>query len=80
MNGEKPVVEGKEYSVEVLNGDNRRPGMRADHQFLVRFNTHPRFGWLCATTAADQAETELFCEHLQELGYVERDCSYQFRI
>ena len=78
MSNENPSVEGKKYAVEVLHGYNRRPDMRADHQYLVRFNFHSLYGWQCSWTTADQAETELLCAHLQELGYVELDCSYQF--
>lgn len=42
--------------LEPITGDNRRPGMNPDHKFLVRYNSHPRFGWLCAHTFLTEKE------------------------
>jgi hypothetical protein len=46
--------------LEPITGDNRRPGMDPDHKFLVRYNSHPRFGWLCCATFHNQELAEAF--------------------
>jgi len=46
--------------LEPITGDNRRPGMPPDHKFLVRYNPHPRFGWLCCATFIRREFAEAF--------------------
>jgi hypothetical protein len=52
------------YAIEAINGDNRRPGMPADHTALVRHESSPRFGWLCCSTFATAEEAEAFAQTL----------------
>jgi hypothetical protein len=49
---------------EHITGDNRRPGMDPTHTYLVRYNSSPRFGWLCCATFATGAEAESFADSL----------------
>jgi hypothetical protein len=50
--------------IEKITGDNRRPGMDASHTHLVRYDSSPRFGWLCCATFKTLAEAEAFADSL----------------
>jgi hypothetical protein len=52
------------FEVEAINGDNRRPGMPADHTALVRYDSNPRFGWMCCATFKTTEEAEAFAKTL----------------
>jgi len=46
--------------LEPITGDNRRPGMYPEDKFLVRYNSHSRFGWLCCAAFRYQELAEAF--------------------
>jgi len=52
------------FAIEAINGDNRRPGMPADHTALVRYDSSPRWGWLCCATFKTTEEAEAFAKAL----------------
>jgi len=52
--------------IEEINGDNRRPGMPADHTYLVRYDRSERFGWLCCKTFPNEAEALAFAESKEQ--------------
>jgi len=52
--------------LELITGDNRRPGMPADHKYLVRYHQHPTFGWLCCRTFLSEAAAKEF-QRIKEL-------------
>jgi len=58
----------KNYCIEVINGDNRRPGMRYEEGFLVRYRPHASYGWLCCRTLPNLEEAEAFAATLNEKG------------
>lgn len=54
-----------QYNIEPITGDNRRPGMSADHTHLVRHTQHPSYGWLCYRTFKTREEAEAFAATLK---------------
>lgn len=52
------------YAIEKITGDNRRPGMDPTHTYLVRYDSNPRFGWMCCRTCATLEEAEAFAQSL----------------
>ena len=58
----------KNYHIEAITADNRRPGMKHQTGHLVRYNPHESHGWLCCGTFATQEEAETFAGTLTEEG------------
>lgn len=56
------------YHIEMINGDNRRPGMEHQEGYLVRYRRHESFGWLCCRTFATLPEAEAFASSLDSTG------------
>lgn len=56
------------YHIEEITADNRRPGMKHQEGYLVRYNPHDSFGWLCCGTFPTKAEAETFAESLTPEG------------
>lgn len=52
------------YEIEQITADNRRPGTDPDHTYLTRYDSHPRFGWMCCRTFATLEEAEKFAATL----------------
>jgi len=50
----------KKFVIEPITLDNARPGMPADHKYLIRYHSHPRFGWLCCRTFKHRTEAVRF--------------------
>jgi hypothetical protein len=48
------------YAVEEINSDNRRPGMKHQEGFLVRYRPHASFGWTGCRTFSDRDGAESF--------------------
>lgn len=48
------------FSIEKINGDNRRPGMNPEAQYIVRYRPHESFGWLCCRTFETLKEAKVF--------------------
>lgn len=66
------AVDGAKYHVEGITGDNRRPGMPSDHQYLVRYRLHPSFGWTGCRTFARLEEAGVFAGSLTPEGDLSR--------
>lgn len=58
----------KNYHIEEITADNRRPGMKHQDGYLVRYNPHEDHGWLCCGTFATKEEAETFAGTLTEEG------------
>ena len=58
----------KNYHIEEITGDNRRPGMEHQTGCLVRYNPHASFGWLCCRTFPNQKEAQDFADTLTPEG------------
>lgn len=56
-------TEKKNYHIEKITGDNYRPGFEHREGYLVRYNPHDSFGWLCCRTFPSQTEAEGFAEN-----------------
>ena len=52
--------EPAKFIIEPITGDNWRPDMPKGHRYLLRYNRHPRFGWLCCHTFKYHAEAVRF--------------------
>lgn len=59
------------YSIQEITGDNRRPGMEHQTGFLIRYNPHESYGWLCCRTFAILGEAEAFAETLTKVETIE---------
>jgi len=57
----------KNYEIEIINGDNYRPGMIREG-FLVRYRPHPDFGWTGRRCFAVLEEAETFASSLTPDG------------
>jgi hypothetical protein len=56
------------YAIEKINGDNRRPGMKHAEGYLVRYRSHPDFGWTGCRTFATEEEAMVFAHSLTHDG------------
>ena len=61
-------MQTKPYVVEPITGDNRRPGMKHQEGFLVRYRPHEQFGWLCCRTFTTRSDAEQFASELDATG------------
>ena len=57
----------KNYLLEKITGDNRRPGM-PEHGYLVRFRPHPSWGWTCCKTFRFATQAKAFALSLTPEG------------
>lgn len=48
------------YTIEKINGDNRRPGLKHQEGYLVRYRPHDSFGWTGCRSFATLPEAETF--------------------
>jgi len=53
----------KTYEIEKINLDNYRPGMPKSG-YLVRYNAHESYGWLCRRCFPSLPEAETFAMNL----------------
>ena len=58
----------KNYCIEEITADNRRPGMKYENGCLVRYNPSEEHGWLCCRTFPNLAEAETFAGTLTPEG------------
>lgn len=58
----------KNFHIEEITNDNRRPGMKHQTGCLVRYNPNETHGWLCCRTFATKEEAETFAGTLTEEG------------
>ncbi len=66
------AMAGAKFHIELITGDNRRPGMLADHLYLVRYRPHPSFGWTGCRTYASLDEAGAFAGSLTPEGDLPR--------
>ena len=58
----------EKYSIEEITADNRRPGMKHETGYLVRYRPHESFGWTGCRTFATLEEAETFAATLTPEG------------
>lgn len=58
----------KNYHIEPITADNRRPGMEHQEGYLVRYRPHETFGWTGCRTFASKEEAETFAGTLTPEG------------
>lgn len=51
------------HNKEKITGDNRRPGMKSEHTYLVRYDLGD-YGWRCCATFIDEAAADNFIKTL----------------
>lgn len=56
------------YHIEPITNDNRRPGMKHQEGYLVRYRPHETFGWTGCSTFATLPEAEGFAASLNSTG------------
>jgi hypothetical protein len=56
------------YHIEKITADNRRPGMKHQEGYLVRYRPHPSYGWTGLRTFDTQPEAETFTGTLTQEG------------
>ena len=57
---ETTTAENKNHHIEKITADNYRPGFEHREGYLVRYNPHESFGWLCCRTFASLSQAETF--------------------
>lgn len=56
------------FHIEKINADNRRPGMKHQEGYLVRYRPHKTFGWTGCRTFSTLPEAEAFAAALDSTG------------
>ena len=58
----------KNFHIEEITADNRRPGMKHQTGSLVRYNPSEAHGWLCCRTFPNKEEADTFVTTLTPEG------------